>query len=52
MERGRGVAHEVHQNEPKWSKMDQNGHHIMTEQKCFELVLSVLYDLFLDLMDT
>ena len=49
MERGRGVAHEVHQNGPK---MDRNGHHNMTEQKCFEFVLSDIYDLFLDYMDT
>ena len=28
------------------TKMDQNGHHIMTEQKCFEFVLSDLNDRF------
>ena len=27
--RGLGVAHEVNQNAPKWTKMDQNGHHGM-----------------------
>ena len=52
MERGRGVAHEVHQNGPKWTKMDQNGHHFMTEQKCSKFVLSNIFDLFLDYMDT
>ena len=28
------------------TKMNQNGHHIMTEQKCFEFVLSDLNDRF------
>ena len=32
--------------------MDQNGHHIMTELKCFKFVLSDSYDLFLDYKDT
>ena len=52
MERGCGVAHEVQQNGPKGTKMDQNGQYVMTEHKCFELVLSDLNDLFLDYMDT
>ena len=34
------------------TKMDQNGHHSRTELKCLESVLSDLYDLFLDWMDT
>ena len=38
----------MHKNEPKLTKMDQNGHTIMTEQKCFELVQSDLLYLFLD----
>ena len=33
---------------PKCTKMDQNGHGIMTKQKCFEFDLSDLNDLFLD----
>ena len=32
--------------------MDQNGHHIMTELKCFKFILSDSYDLFLDYKDT
>ena len=39
---------EMDQNAQKLTKMDQNGHHIMTEQKCLKFVLSDLYDLFLD----
>ena len=50
--RGHGVTHEMHQNALKCTKMHQNGHHLMTEQNCFEFVLSDLYDLFLDWMDT
>ena len=38
----------MHKNAPKQTKMDQNGHHIMTEQKCLEFVLNDLCDLFLD----
>ena len=35
------------QKAQKLTKMAQNGHHIMTEQKYLELVLSDLYDFFL-----
>ena len=45
--RGHGVTHEVHQIALKWTKMDKNGHHIMTEQKSFEFVLSYLNILFM-----
>ena len=34
------------------TKMDQDGHYIMKEQKCFKFVPSDLYDLFLAYMDT
>ena len=41
----------MHQNGPKWTKIVHNGQYIMTEQKCFEFVLSDLtltYTIFLD----
>ena len=49
--RGHGFTHEVHQNAPKWTKMDQNGpkwspQHDRTN--CYEFVLSDKYDLFLN----
>ena len=40
---GHGVAHEVHQNGPKWSPMHDRAN-------CFEFALSDIYDLFLDYM--
>ena len=45
---GGGVTHEVHQNGPKWTKIDPNSHYSLAEQKCLEFVLSHLYDPFLD----
>ena len=36
----------------KWTKMDQNSHHSMTEQMCFEFVPSNYHDPFLGEMDT
>ena len=38
----------MHQNGPKWTKIVHNGQYIMSEQKCFEFVLSNLSDLFMD----
>ena len=35
--RGRGVAHEAHQNAPKWTKKHQNGNHCITEQSVSNL---------------
>ena len=35
--RGYGVAHGVHQNAPKRTKMHQNGHHSVTEQSVSNL---------------
>ena len=39
---------EMRQNAPKGTKIVHNGQYIMTEQKCFEFVLSNLSDLFMD----
>ena len=36
----------MNKNAAKLTKMDQNGHQIMTGQKSFEFVLSDSYDLF------
>ena len=38
----------MYQNGPKWTKIVQNGQYSMTEQNCFEFVLSNLSDLFMD----
>ena len=46
--RGHRVAHDVHQNAPKWTNLDQNGQQSMTEQKCFNFVMSDFFDRFLD----
>ena len=46
------ISWQMYKNAPKCTKMDQNGNHIMTKQKCFEYVLRDLYDLLLDQMDT
>ena len=49
IQRGRGVAHEMNQNGPKWTREVKNS---IIVQKFFKFVLSDQFDLFLYLMGT